>query len=91
YPTPQLAMFRNIFGLTPTLLILFWAKNWVHAGRPVVIRQWKLALARGGMGVFAQVSFYLALFHLEFASATAMLFAGPLFVTALSIPLLGHR
>ncbi len=91
YPAPQLAMFRNIFGLVPTLLALFWARAWIEAGRPIVIRRWKLALARGGLGAVAQISFYLALFHLEFATATAILFASPLFVTALSIPLLGHR
>ena len=91
YPPQQLSMFRNLFGLIPTLLILFWSQNWIQAGKPIVIRQWKLALARGGLGAFAQISFYLALFHLEFATATTVLFAGPLFITALSIPLLGHR
>ncbi len=91
YPTPQLAMFRNVFGLIPTLFILFWSQKWNRAGRPFVIRQWRLAMARGGLGACAQVSFYLALRHLEFATATTILFAGPLFVTALSIPVLGHR
>jgi drug/metabolite transporter (DMT)-like permease len=91
YPTQQLTMFRNLFGLIPTLLILFWSQNWIQTGKPIVIRQWKLALARGGLGVFAQISFYLALFHLELATATTIVFAGPLFITALSIPLLGHR
>lgn len=91
YPSPQLSMFRNVFGLIPTLLILFWSQNWIQAGRPIAIRQWKLALIRGGLGVFAQVSFYISLIHLELATATTMLFAGPLFATALSIPLLGHR
>ena len=91
YPAQQLAMFRNVFGLIPTLLILFWSNAWVRAGRPIAIRQWKLGLLRGGLGIFAQVSFYLALFHLELATATTIAFSGPLFVTALSIPLLGHR
>ena len=91
YSTPQLAVFRNFFGLIPTLLILFWSQNWIQAGRPVAIRQWKLALARGGLGACAQISFYLALTHMEFATATTIAFAGPLFITALSIPLLGHR
>ena len=91
YPTQQLSMFRNLFGLIPTVLILFWSKSWTQSGKPIVIRQWKLALARGGLGAFAQVSFYLAVYHLEFATATTIVFAGPLFVTALSYPLLGHR
>ena len=29
YPSPQLSMFRNVFGLIPTLLILFWSQNWI--------------------------------------------------------------
>lgn len=91
YPSQQLAMFRNVFGLAPTLVLLFLSRNWIDAGRPLVIRQWKLALLRGGLGTFAQISFYLALANLELATATTILFAGPLFVTALSIPLLGQR
>ncbi|MEM7445397.1 MAG: DMT family transporter [Pseudomonadota bacterium] len=91
YPAPQLAMFRNLFALVPTVLVLIWSQTWRQAGRPIVIRRWKLALARGGIGTLAQVSFYLALARLEFATATAIVFAGPLFVTALSIPVLGHR
>lgn len=91
YPTEQLAFFRNLFGLLPTLIILSWSQDWRKSGRPIVIRQWKMGLARGGIGAFSQVCFYIAVFHLEYATATTLLFAGPLFVTALSIPLLGHR
>jgi len=91
YPAQQLSMFRNLFGLIPTLLILFYTPNWNQAGKPVVIRQWRFALVRGGIGALAQTSFYLALLHMEFATATAIVFAGPLFVTALSVPLLGQR
>lgn len=91
YPTQQLSMLRNLFGLIPTVLILCWSRGWTEAGRPIVIRQWRFGLLRGAIGAFAQLSFYLAVFHLEFATATAILFASPLFVTALSVPLLGHR
>ena len=41
--------------------------------------------------VFAQLTFYTALVHMELATATTLAFAGPLFVTTLSIPLLGHK
>lgn len=91
YPTQQLTMFRNLFGLVPSLLILLTSRKWIEAGRPVVLRQWKLAVARGSLGVFAQMSFYLSLLHMELATASSLVFAGPLFVTALSVPLLGHR
>ena len=91
YSAPQLSMFRNIFGLIPTLIALFMSKNWVDAGRPVMIRQWKLALMRGAIAAVAQVCFYISLSYLELATASTILFTGPLFVTALSIPVLGNR
>ncbi len=91
YPAQQLAMLRNLIGMIPTALILLWSRDWISTGRPMVIRQWKLALLRGTLGVFAQICFYLAVFHLEFATAVAIVFAGPFFVTLLSIPILGHR
>ncbi|MEP1210031.1 MAG: DMT family transporter [Rhizobiaceae bacterium] len=91
YPPQQLSVFRNLFGLLPTVLILLWSKTWIEAGRPLVIRQWKLGVLRGLFVALAQLCFYLALSKLEFATATSIAFSGPLFVTALSIPLLGHR
>lgn len=91
YPAPQLTLLRNLFGMVPAVLILMWSTTWKAAGRPVVIRQWRLGLIRGGFGAIAQLSFYISLIHLEFATATTMLFVGPMFSTALSIPLLGHR
>jgi len=91
YPPEQLSMFRNLFGLLPAVLILLWSKNWIEAGRPLIIRQWKLGLLRGGFVALAQLCFYLALSQLEFATATSIAFSGPLFITALSIPILGHR
>ena len=95
YPAQQLSLFRNFFGLIPTLLFLAWTPNMIKAGKPrlkrIAIKQWKLALARGGMGAMAQLCFYLALLHLEIATATTIVFAGPLFITALSIPVLGQR
>ncbi len=91
YPAQQLSMFRNLFGLIPSLLVLYYSQSWHDAGRPLAIGQWKLALLRGGFVALAQLCFYLSLIHMEFAIATTMAFAGPLFVTALSVPVLGHQ
>lgn len=91
YPVQQLTVFRNLFGLIPSLAILLMSRSWIEAGRPVAFRQWRLAVARGCLGVAAQMTFYLSLFHLELATASSLVFAGPLFVTALSVPFLGHR
>ena len=91
YPVQQLSAFRNLFALTPAILLLLASQNWHVAGRPLAIRQWKLAFMRGGFVAIAQFCFYLSLIHLELATASAIVFAGPLFVTALSVPVLGDR
>ncbi|HBP59876.1 MAG TPA: hypothetical protein DD668_09865, partial [Alphaproteobacteria bacterium] len=50
-----------------------------------------LTLIRSMAVVLAQFSFYTALTRIEFATATALAFCGPMFITALSIPVLGHH
>jgi len=91
YPAQQLSMLRNVFGLIPSVLVLFYSSSWHEAGRPVRLVQWKLAIARGGFVAIAQFCFYLSLIHMEFATASTIAFSGALFVTLLSIPILGHR
>ena len=91
YPAQQLSMLRNVFGLIPSVLVLFYSSSWREAGRPVRLVQWKLAIARGGFVAIAQYCFYLSLIHMEFATASTIAFSGALFVTLLSIPILGHR
>lgn len=90
YSTQQLTVFRNLFGLVPSLVILLASASWAKAGRPLVFRQWPLAVFRGCLGVGAQMCFYLSLIHLELATAATLVFAGPLFITALSVPILRH-
>ena len=89
YPAQQLSVFRNLFGLIPTAIILMSTQSWKSAGRPIIIRQWKMGLLRGGVVALAQLSFYFALSNMEFATATSIAFAGPLFITAMSVPVLG--
>ena len=91
YPPQQLSLFRNLFGLLPSAAVLFATSAWHAAGRPWRIRQWRLGLARGGFVALAQFCFYAALGHLAFATATTLAFAGPLIITALSVPVLGQR
>lgn len=91
YPPQQLSLFRNLFGLLPSAAVLFATSAWHAAGRPWRIRQWRLGLARGGFVALAQFCFYAALGHLAFATATTLAFAGPLIITALSVPVLGEK
>lgn len=91
YPVVQIALFRNLFGILPSLLVLYWSIQWHNDGRPWKLRRWKLGLGRGLMLIIAQMCFYYSLIHMELATATTLAFAGPLFITTLSIPLLGHK
>lgn len=90
YPVEQISFYRNLFGIVPNLLLLFMSAEWRRNGMSLRISKWQLALGRGLLLVLAQLSFYTALVHMELATATTLAFAGPLFVTTLSVPLLGH-
>lgn len=90
YPVEELATFRNIFGLIPSAFVLWISAEWHQSGRYIKIRQWRLAFLRGFYVAGAQFCFYLALTKLEFATATTLAFVGPIFITLLSIPILGH-
>ncbi len=91
YPPQELAFFRNFFGVIPNLLILATSRDWHESGRPLRMAQWRLGISRGLMVVGAQFCFYLSLVHMELATASVLVFTTPLFVTALSVPLLGDR
>ena len=83
YPVEQLATFRNIFGLIPSLLVLWFSREWHDNGRQLAIRQWRFALLRGFYVAGAQFCFYLSLTKMELATATTLTFIGIPFSFAL--------
>jgi drug/metabolite transporter (DMT)-like permease len=91
YPIEQIALFRNLFGILPNLVVLYFSAEWRTAGSSWKITRWKLGFGRGLILICAQMSFYYSVVHMELATATTLAFAGPFFVTILSIPLLGHK
>lgn len=91
YSVPQISLFRNLFGMGPSLLAMYLSAGWIQSGKPWRLDNWPLAIGRGLMITLAQLCFYFALIKMELATATTLAFAGPLFVTTLSIPLLGHK
>ena len=91
YSATELTAWRNIFGLIPTLIALWSSGKWRTNGKVLKIRQWKLALLRGAIVTFAQVSFYISLGLMAFATASTISYATALFTTALAIPVLGER
>jgi drug/metabolite transporter (DMT)-like permease len=91
YPVQQLASFRNLFGLIPSLLVLLLSREWHAGGRKLGIRQWRLGLVRGLFIAAAQFCFYLSITKMELATASTLTYISPVMITMLSVPILGHQ
>ena len=91
YSAAELSAWRNLFGLVPSIIALWSSKVWRNSGRRLKLRQWKLAFLRGAIVTFAQLSFYMSLGVMAFATASTITYSGALFTTALAIPILGER
>ena len=88
YSPSQMAFARNIFGFIPVIVMLLFSNEPKKFLMPLTKEFTILVLTRGLSITFAQFCFYLALIKLEFATASTLAFASPLFLTALSIPIL---
>ncbi|MFK7878712.1 DMT family transporter [Roseobacter sp.] len=91
YSAAELAAWRNFFGIFPACLALWSSRTWRAMGRKLRIRQWRLAFCRGAIVTGAQLSFYLSLARMDFATASTITYANALFMTALAVPLLGEK
>lgn len=87
YPVGQVVFSRNLLALLP-LCLLLWRKGGIKA---LKTRRPDLQVLRGLLLFVAAVTFFLGLRFLGLAEATVLAFAAPLFITALSVPLLGER
>ncbi|MDD9916027.1 MAG: DMT family transporter [Rhodospirillaceae bacterium] len=87
YPVHQLVFFRTVFALLPCLF--FVARSGgiatLYTRRPLV------HLTRGVIGLAAMGCYFYAFAKMDLADAKALLFSAPLFMTVLSIPLLGEK
>ncbi len=91
FSAQELSAYRNFLGVLPSLTVMIWAGDLRLRGSRLRIRQWKLALLRGIIVAAAQLFYYAALGHLEYATVASLSFSGPLFVVAMSAPLLGEK
>ena len=91
YPAAQLSVFRNLFGMLPCFIALFFSKDWHENGNKIVIKQWKLGLFRGVFVSVAQLCLYTSYLYIPFALVATMEYTGPMMVTLLAIPLLGEK
>ena len=79
YSPTLLAVARNIFGFAPVLLILIITNKTKSIFSLAGKKNMLLLIIRGVSIAVAQFCFYLALMKLEFATASTLVFAGPLF------------
>lgn len=85
-PVTEIGFFRQIVSLLPIGLVMS------RQGGVAMLRTRRPFghLFRGATGNLAMVPYILSLAWLPLADATTLTFASPLFVTALSVPLLGE-
>ncbi len=87
YPVHEVVFFRSAFALGPILLLAH-----LDGGLAALrTRRPGLHLARGLIVLQTYTLYYLALASLPLAEAVALFFSAPLFITALSVPLVGER
>ena len=87
YPVAELVFFRSLFALPPILLLV-----WHGGGRAALRIRWGWGhLLRAVFALSAIFCFFTALRVMPLAEATSIAFAAPLFVTALSVPVLGEH
>lgn len=86
YHVVQLVFFRNFFGLLFVLCLLARSGGLgsLRSRHPL------LHLLRAGFGLGATFSFFIGLQYMPLAEAFALTFTGPIFITVLSIPVLGE-
>ena len=91
YPAAQLSVFRNLFGMLPCFIALYFSQDWHEGGKKIIIEQWKLGLFRGVFVSIAQLCLYTSYLYIPFALVATMEYTGPMMVTLLAIPLLGEK
>ena len=91
YPAAQLSVFRNLFGMLPCFIALYFSKDWQVSGKKLIIKQWRLGLFRGVFVSIAQLCLYTSYLYIPFALVATMEYTGPMMVTLLAIPLLGEK
>lgn len=87
YPLHEIVFLRSGIGILFSLIMVQMEGGWhiLKTRRPI------LHIVRGMLIVIANMSYFVALAAIPLADATALFFAAPLFITVLSIPILGEK
>jgi drug/metabolite transporter (DMT)-like permease len=87
FPIGQIVFARNFFAFLPVMIVIS------RSGGLAAIRTRNLMahVFRGGIGVLSMACFFLSYSLLPLGEAVSLASSGPLFMTALSVPLLGEK
>ena len=86
YHTTQIVFFRYLFGLIPVAVVIW------YEGFPALRTKRPIALMLRGVMMFCALSlFFRGLRDVPLAEGIAVAFSAPLFVTAMSVPVLGEK
>lgn len=88
YPILQISVLRNLFGIIPAVILLMLGPGLASLKKIRKKLDVMVILIRAVAVLVAQVCYYTALTKIEFATAAALGFTSPLFITLLSIPIL---
>lgn len=88
YPTMQIVFFRSLFAFVPLAFLIHRMGGLRIAMRVVSARG---HLLRCLCGAAAMSLFFYSYAHMKLADAIAIGFAAPIFITALSVPMLGEK
>ncbi|MDW3222840.1 MAG: DMT family transporter [Paracoccaceae bacterium] len=87
YPLHEIVFLRSGIGIIFSLIMVQMEGGW----RILKTRRPFLHVMRGLLIVISNMSYFVALAAIPLADATALFFAAPLFITVLSIPILGEK
>lgn len=87
YPTFQIIFARNFFAFLPLMILFMRAGDWRF------LRTQRLGqhMLRSVFGFSAMIGFFIGIGALPLATVYTIGFAGPILITALSVPLLGEK
>ncbi len=91
YPILQISIIRNAVGMLPALILLLVGPGLSDLKKLNNWRHWVIIIIRSAAILIAQMGFYTALTKIEFATAAALTFTSPFFITLLSVFILGHH
>jgi drug/metabolite transporter (DMT)-like permease len=87
FPIGEIVFARNFFAFLPVMIVI------ARSGGFAAIRTRNLTahVLRGGIGIMSMACFFLSYALLPLGEAVSLASSGPLFMTALSVPLLGEK